>query len=178
MVWYKCFTSTGWQLVEGDRRLGIQSVRSLWTGVSSTTIYLCRCPRLENRLHPRSVREPQLQPTQDLGGNSGLQLLQGSFGGMRPVQATPEVGGVEVRIYCGVMTRVCLGSAKYTFRPHCWRQREVRITLCFWELELGTRICSSSWAWWDEVPDLVLASVCDPTKLDGVNCELVCIRLF
>ena len=37
------------------------------------------------------------------------------------------------------------------------------------ELELGTGICS--WAWWDEVPDLVLASVCDPTELDGVNCE-------
>jgi hypothetical protein len=32
VVWYKCFTSAGWQLVEGDRRLGIQSVRSLWTG--------------------------------------------------------------------------------------------------------------------------------------------------
>ena len=93
VVWYKCFTSSGWQLVEGDRRLGIQSVRSLWTGVSSTTIYLCRCPRLENRLHPRPVREPQLQPTQDLGGNSGVHLLQGSFGGMRTVQATLEVSG-------------------------------------------------------------------------------------
>ena len=38
------------------------------------------------------------------------------------------------------------------------------------ELELGTGICS--WAWWDEVPDLVLASVCDPsTELEGVICE-------
>ncbi len=36
-------------------------------------------------------------------------------------------------------------------------------------MELGTGICS--WAWWHEVPDLVLARVCDPTKLDGVNCE-------
>jgi hypothetical protein len=44
------------------------------------------------------------------------------------------------------------------------------------ELELGTGICS--WAWWEEVPDLVLASVCDPTELEGVNCEVVCMRLF
>ena len=130
--------------------------------VSSTTIYLCRCPRLENRLHPR-YEEPQLQPAQDLGGNSGLQLLQGSFGGMRAVQATSEVSGVEVRI-------------EGTLRPPCWRQREVNDYPLLMELEMGTGICS--WAWWEEVPDLVLASVCDPTELEGVNCEVVCMRLF
>ena len=46
------------------------------------------------------------------------------------------------------------------------------ITLCLW-----------NWNWeqeyalglggilWDEVPDLALATVCDPTELEGVICE-------
>ena len=92
-----------------------------------------------------------------------MQLLQGSFGGMRAVQATSEVSGVEVRI-------------EGTLRPPCWRQREVNDYPLLMELEMGTGICS--WAWWEEVPDLVLASVCDPTELEGVNCEVVCMRLF
>jgi len=83
-----------------------------------------------------------------------VHLLQGSFGGMRTVQATWEVSGVEVRIDCGVMTRVCLGSAKYPLRPDCWRQREVRITLCFlnwnWEQEYALGLGgmkSQTWYW-------------------------------
>ncbi len=42
--------------------------------------------------------------------------------------------GVEVRIDAGLIliTRVCLGAAKCTLRPPCWRQREVNATLCLW----------------------------------------------
>ncbi len=52
------------------------------------------------------------------------------------------------------------------------RERQM-IALCLWNWNCEQ---GHAWAWWDEVPDLVLASVCDPshptgvTELGVVNC--------